>query len=176
MVSRVERSPFADWWWTVDRLLLASLMVLMVAGIVLGMAGSPPVAERLNLPTFYFVNRQVMYLVPAFAVMMAVSFFSPRHVRRLALLVYVVSMALVVATLLFGAEVKGARRWISLAGIAVQPSEFVKPAFVVMAAWAFSEGGRRSDMPGNLLGFALLAATIVPLVLQRDIGQTMLIT
>lgn len=176
MVSRVERSPFADWWWTVDRLLLATLMVLMVAGIVLGMAGSPPVAERLGLPTFHFVNRQVMYLVPAFLVMMVVSFFSPRQVRRIALLVYVVAMALVVAALLFGAEVKGARRWISLAGIAIQPSEFVKPAFVILAAWAFSEGGRRSDMPGHFLGFALLAATIVPLVLQPDIGQTMLIT
>src|SRR3954447_26304496 len=169
MPSRLERSPFAHWWWTVGRLLLSSLMVLVVAGIVLGMAGSPPVAERLGLPTFHFVNRQVMYLIPAFLVMMVVSFFSPRQVRRVALLVYVVAMALVVAALLFGTEVKGARRWISLAGIAVQPSEFVKPAFVILAAWAFSEGGRRADMPGNLLGFALLAATIVPLVLQPDI-------
>src|SRR5881227_3946154 len=133
MVSRVERSPFADWWWTVDRLLLAMLMVLMVTGIVLGMAGSPPVAERLGLPTFHFVNRQVAYLIPAFAVMLVVSFLSPRHVRRAALALYVVSMALVVAALVFGVEVKGARRWISLAGIAVQPSEFLKPAFVVLA-------------------------------------------
>ncbi len=85
MVSRVERTPFADWWWTVDRLLLAALVVLMVAGIVLGMAGSPPVAERLGLPTFHFVNRQVVYLVPAVLVMLVVSFFSPRHVRRAAL-------------------------------------------------------------------------------------------
>src|SRR5689334_17469524 len=100
MASRLERTPFADWWWTIDRLLLIALMVLMVLGIVLCMAGSPPVADRLGLPTFHFVNRQVFYLVPAFGVMMMVSFFSPRHVRRAALLIYVVSMALVVATLL----------------------------------------------------------------------------
>jgi cell division protein FtsW len=140
------------------------------------MAGSPPVAERLGLSTFHFVNRQVLYLVPAFLVMLTVSFFSPRHVRRLALLVYLGAMVLVVATLLFGTEVKGARRWISLAGIAVQPSEFVKPAFVILAAWAFSEGGRRRDVPGTIIGFLLLALTIVPLVLQPDIGQTMLVT
>ncbi|MFZ4532643.1 MAG: putative lipid II flippase FtsW [Alsobacter sp.] len=176
MASRIERTPFSDWWWTIDRLLLALLIVLMVIGIVLNMAGSPPVAERLGLSTFHFVNRQVLYLMPAILVMLTVSFFSPRHVRRLALFLYLGAMALVVATLLFGTEVKGARRWISLAGIAVQPSEFVKPAFVVLAAWAFSEGGRRRDVPGTIIGFLLLALTIVPLVLQPDIGQTMLVT
>jgi len=176
MASRIERTPFSDWWWTIDRLLLALLIVLMVIGIVLNMAGSPPVAERLGLSTFHFVNRQVIYLVPAFLVMLAVSFFSPRHVRRLALFLYLGAMALVVATLLFGTEVKGAKRWISLAGIALQPSEFVKPAFVILAAWAFSEGGRRRDVPGTIVGFLLLAVTIVPLVLQPDIGQTMLVT
>ncbi|WP_460448816.1 putative lipid II flippase FtsW [Alsobacter sp. SYSU BS001988] len=176
MPSRLERSPFAHWWWTVDRMLLFSLMVLMVLGIVLCMAGSPPVAERLGLPTFHFVTRQIAYLAPAFGIMMVVSFFSPRHVRRTALALYLIAMALVVCTLLFGAEVKGARRWISFAGVAIQPSEFVKPAFVILAAWAFSEGGRRRDVPGNVVGFALLAGTIVPLVLQPDIGQTMLIT
>jgi cell division protein FtsW len=166
----------ADWWWTVDRVLLGSLIGLMIAGVVLCMAGSPPVAERLGLPTFHFVNRQVAYLLPAFAVMIATSFLTPRHVRRTALIIYVVAMALVVAALLFGAEVKGSRRWISLAGVQIQPSEFVKPAFVILAAWAFSEGGRRKDVPGYLIGFLLLFATIVPLVLQPDIGQTMLIT
>jgi cell division protein FtsW len=175
MRSRLERTPFADWWWTIDRLMLAALIGLMVAGIVLGMAGSPPVAERLGLPTFHFVNRQVMYLLPAGCVMLVVSFFSPRHVRRAALLIYVVGMAMVVATLLFGTEVKGGRRWLSLAGVTIQPSEFVKPAFVVLAAWAFSEGGRRTDVPGTIIGFLLLFVTIVPLVMQPDIGQTTLL-
>jgi cell division protein FtsW len=176
MASRTERSALANWWWTIDHWMLAAVATLIVLGLVLTMAGSPPVAERLGLPTFHFVNRQVGYLVPAFAVMIAASFLSPRHVRRTALIVYLLAMALVVAALLFGAEVKGARRWISLAGIQVQPSEFVKPAFVILAAWAFSEGGRRRDVPGHVLGFLLLFSTIVPLVLQPDIGQTMLIT
>ena len=101
MVSRVERTPFATWWWTVDRLMLAAMLALMLAGIVLSLAASPPVAARIGLDPFYFVNRHVMYLVPALAVMMATSFLSPRQIRRLALVVFIVSLALVVATLVY---------------------------------------------------------------------------
>ncbi len=172
MVSRAERSHFADWWWTIDRWLLASLGGLMVLGLVLTLAGSPPVAERLGLTTFYFVNRQVGYLIPAALLMVATSFLSPRHVRRSALLVFCMGMALVIAAIMFGHEVKGAKRWI----FGIQPSEFVKPAFVVLAAWAFSEGARRRDVPANILALMLLPATIVPLILQPDFGQTMLIS
>ena len=93
MVSRLERTPFAAWWWTVDRLLLAALLALMLGGIVLSLAASPPVAARLGLEPFYFVNRHVLYLIPALAVLLATSFLPPRHIRRLALIVFVVSVA-----------------------------------------------------------------------------------
>ena len=176
MMSRAERTLVGDWWWTVDRAILAGLATLMVTGLVLLMAGGPPAAERLGLSTFHFVSRQVFYLVPAVAVMLAVSFLSLRHVRRLALLTYVIGMALVLAALQWGPEIKGAHRWIAIAGIGLQPSEFVKPAFVVLAAWAFAEGARRNDMPGPVLALMLLPATIVPLILQPDFGQTMLMT
>jgi cell division protein FtsW len=176
MVSRAERSAFGDWWWTVDRLLLAGLAILMLSGLVFLMAGGPPVAERLGLSTFHFVNRQVFFLLPALAIMIPVSFLSLRHIRRLALLVYLVGMALVLLAFHYGPEIKGAHRWISIGPLGIQPSEFVKPAFVVIAAWAFSEGARRKDMPGALLALLLLPATIVPLILQPDFGQTMLVT
>ncbi|MEE1609982.1 FtsW/RodA/SpoVE family cell cycle protein [Microvirga sp. CF3016] len=176
MVSRAERSAFGDWWWTVDRLLLAGLAILMLAGLVFLMAGGPPVAERLGLSTFHFVNRQVMFLVPALAIMIPVSFLSLRHIRRLALLVYAVGMVLILLAFQYGPEIKGAHRWIMIGPLGLQPSEFVKPAFVVLSAWAFSEGARRKDVPGTLLAFLLLPATIVPLILQPDFGQTMLVT
>src|SRR3954447_9153062 len=111
MVSRLERTQFAAWWWTIDRLLVSAVFALMLGGIVLSLAASPPVAARLGLDPFYFVNRHVMYLAPALAVLLATSFLSPRHIRRLAFVVFAVSFVLVVATLFFGAEVKGARRW-----------------------------------------------------------------
>src|SRR4029078_10816355 len=128
-----------------------------------------------GLDAFYFVNRHAMYLAPAFLVMVAVSFLSPRQIRRLALVVFIVRLALTAATLVFGAEVKGARRWIVLAGINIQPSEFVKPAFVILISWLFCESPRNSDMPANTLALALLTAVVVPLVLQPDFGQTMLV-
>jgi cell division protein FtsW len=176
MVSRAERTFVSDWWWTIDRLLLAALGALMVSGLVFLMAGGPPVAERLGLPTFHFVNRQVVYLLPTMAILVAVSFMSLRHVRRLALLVYVVGVSLCILALEFGPEIKGAHRWIGYGGFGIQPSEFVKPAFVVLSAWAFTEGARRQDMPGSFLALLLLPATIIPLILQPDFGQTVLIT
>lgn len=177
MVSRAEPSLSGRWWWSIDRIILSTLVTLMVSGVVLLMAGGPPVAERLGLSTFHFVNRQVFYLLAAFAIFLATSFLTPRQVRRAALLIYVVALAMVVGTLYFGVEVKGARRWLTLGPLgSVQPSEFLKPAFVVLAAWAFSEGMRRPDLPGTLMAFVLLPLTITPLVLQPDFGQTVLVS
>lgn len=177
MVSRAEPSLSGRWWWSIDRVILGALVALMVSGVVLLMAGGPPVAERLGLSTFHFVNRQAVYLVVAMSLFLGVSLMTPRQVRRSALLLFTVSLAMVVATLYFGVEVKGARRWLTMGPLgSVQPSEFIKPAFVVLAAWAFAEGTRRPDLPGTIMAFVLLPMTIVPLVLQPDFGQTMLIT
>jgi cell division protein FtsW len=175
MISRAERTAFGEWWWTVDRLLLSALFGLMLAGIVLSLAASPAVAHRIGLDTFHFVNRQVFFLVPAAIVLIATSFLSPYWIRRLAFVAFLGALVLVVATLFVGAEIKGARRWLNFAGIGLQPSEFLKPAFVVLAAWLFAESAKRPEMPANLLAMLLLGATVTPLILQPDVGQTSLI-
>ena len=175
MVSRTERTPFAHWWWTVDRLMLASIGVLILAGIILLLAASPPVAVKLGLDPFHFVNRQGLYLVPAIAILLGTSYLSPRQVRRIALVVFVISVMMLAATLHFGAEVKGARRWLVLLGVNIQPSEFVKPAFVILIAWLFAESSRKPEMPANSVAMGLLLLVITLLVLQPDFGQTMLI-
>lgn len=175
MVSRTERTPFAHWWWTVDRLMLASIGVLILAGIILLLAASPPVAVKLGLDPFHFVNRQGLYLVPALAILLGTSYLSPRQVRRIALVVFVISVMMLAATLHFGAEVKGARRWLVLLGVNIQPSEFVKPAFVILIAWLFAESSRKPEMPANSVAMGLLLLVITLLVLQPDFGQTMLI-
>lgn len=175
MVSRTERTPFAHWWWTVDRLMLASIGVLILAGIILLLAASPPVAVKLGLDPFHFVNRQGLYLVPALAILLGTSYLSPRQVRRIALVVFVISVMMLAATLHFGAEVKGARRWLILLGVNIQPSEFVKPAFVILIAWLFAESSRKPEMPANSVAMGLLLLVITLLVLQPDFGQTMLI-
>jgi len=176
MISRAQRTPFSEWWWTVDRLLLGAILTLMLIGIVLLLAASPPVAIRLGIDPFHFVHKQALFLLPAIAVMLATSMLSPHGVRRLALVVFAVSLVLVMATLVVGPEIKGARRWLSLMGVAIQPSEFMKPAFVVLAAWAFSESGRRPEMPAMILAFAMLFTCVPLLILQPDFGQTMLLS
>src|SRR5258708_39886652 len=117
MVSRLERTPFAAWWWTVDRMLLAALLALMLGGIILSLAASPPVAARIGLEPFYFVNRHVLYLIPAIGILLVTSFLEPRTIRRVALVGFIVSHALVVLTLAYGSEVKGARRRIVILGV-----------------------------------------------------------
>jgi len=174
-MSRIRRSPLTAWWRTVDRMMLAALLAVMLAGIVLSLAASPPVAARLGLDPFYFVNRHVLYLLPAVAVMLGTSLLSPRQIRRVALIVFAVSLVMVVATLYFGAEIKGARRWLIIVGVNIQPSEFLKPAFVILTAWLFAESSRKPDVPANALALLLLLGTITVLVLQPDFGQTTLI-
>jgi cell division protein FtsW len=175
MISRDRRTPLSQWWWTVDRLLLAALTALILAGIILSLAASPPVATRIGLDPFHFFNRHVMFILPVFAVMIGVSFLSPRQVRRSALIMFAVSVVLLAATLVFGAEVKGSRRWISIAGISIQASEFAKPAFVVVVAWLFSESARRPEMPATSLALAALLLVVALLVLEPDVGQTLLV-
>jgi cell division protein FtsW len=175
MVSRAERTPFGQWWWTVDRPMLAAVALLMLGGIILSLAASPPVAARIGLDPFYFVNRHILYLLPAVAVLLATSMLTPVQIRRLALVVFFVSLVMVLATLIVGAEIKGSRRWIVLFGVNIQPSEFLKPAFVILIAWLFGESSRRPEMPANSLALLLLAMVIGLLVLQPDFGQTMLI-
>ena len=175
MISRAQRTPFGEWWWTVDRLTLAAVGALMLAGVVLSLAASPPVAGRLGLDPFYFVNRHILFLFPSIAIMLAVSFLSPQQIRRLSIVVFVISVAMVAATPHFGAEIKGAKRWLILFGVNIQPSEFLKPAFVVLIAWLFGESAKRPDMPANAIAFSLLLLVVALLVIQPDFGQTMLI-
>ena len=174
MVSRAERGALADWFWTIDRFFLAAFILLMGLGFMLSFAASPPVAERLGLDSFHFVKRHAVFLLPAIAVMFGISFLSPRQVRRAAMILLVVSLAAMVLALFFGVEVKGSRRWISIGSFSLQPSEFMKPAFVVICAWLFAEHARQPEIPGNLFAIILFGIVAALLVAQPDLGQTIL--
>jgi cell division protein FtsW len=175
MRSRVDTSPVANWWWTVDRWFLAAFLLLMGLGIVLSFAASPAVAERIGLDSFHFATRQIVFTLPALAVMLFVSFLDARQVRRVSLVIFLVMLVLMVAVLYLGVEVKGARRWMSFAGLSIQPSEFLKPAFVIICAWLFAEHSRQPEIPGNLFAMILLGVVLALLVAQPDLGQTMLV-
>lgn len=175
MLSREERTPFTEWWWTVDKPLLGAILVLMLTGVILSLAASPPVATRIGLDPFHFFSRHVMFLAPSFMVLVGVSFLSPRSIRRSALIIFTVSIILIVVTLAIGPEVKGSRRWITLLGVNIQASEIAKPSFVVIAAWLFAESTKRPEMPATSMALVLLLMLVSLLVMEPDFGQTMLI-
>jgi len=175
MFSRAQKTPLAEWWWSIDRGLLAALLLLLAAGMVLSFPASPPVAERLGLSPWHFVIRHALFLIPTVIVMIATSFLTHRQARIAALATLVVSVVLLWATLRFGTEVKGARRWVSFAGQTIQPSEFIKPAYAVIAAWLFAESMVLKTVPGRTIATAILGLLLVPLLLQPDIGQTALV-
>lgn len=174
MFSRERRTPLAEWWWTVDRELLAAFLLLLGCGVGLSLAASPAVAEAHNWGTWHFVIRHIFFAAGAACVLVGVSVLPQRAVRILALVTLLTSIVLLFATLKFGDEVKGARRWISVAFLSVQPSELIKPSYAVIAAWLFSEKMLHRDVPGGLIATGLLGLIVVPLVLQPDIGQTAL--
>ncbi|MCF6368230.1 putative lipid II flippase FtsW [Rhizobium halophilum] len=174
MVSRADRGPLADWFWTIDRFFLATFVLLMGIGFMLSFAASPPVAERLGLDSFHFVERHAVFIIPSLMVMIGLSFLTPRQVRRVAVILLALSMLMMVMALFFGVEVKGSRRWISIGSFSIQPSEFMKPAFVVVCAWLFAEHARQPEIPGNLFAIILFAIVGALLVAQPDLGQTIL--
>jgi len=169
--ARIDQSPVARWWWTVDRWSLAALGMLIAFGVVMSLAASPPVAERIGYDGLHFVRRHLAMLPLAVGVMFLVSLQPPRTIRRIAVIGFAISLALLAATFIVGIEIKGARRWINLPGLSLQPSEFVKPTFAVVAAWLFSEQKLRPRFPGNLICAALFLAVVAMLIKQPDIGM-----
>lgn len=174
MVSRVDRGALADWFWTIDRFFLGIFILLLGIGFMLSFAASPAVATRIGLEPFHFVKRHAAFLVPAIAVMIGISFLTPRQVRRTAVILLIVSLAMMLFALFFGVEVKGSRRWVNFASLSIQPSEFMKPAFVVVCAWLFAEHARQPEIPGNLFAIILFGIVGALLVAQPDLGQTIL--
>ncbi len=176
-LARTDRSAVGQWWWTVDRWTLSALVLLLVLGTVMSLAASPAVATRLGLDPYHFFYRHLTYLVPAVIVMFGVSLLSPRSVRRLACLMFAGAFGLMILTLLFGPEIKGATRWLHVGPFSIQPSEFVKAGFIVVCAWMFAEGSnKQSAIPGNMIAAGLWLVLVSVLVLQPDFGQALLVT
>lgn len=174
-ISRADRSRVADWWFTVDLVLLCALLILVGTGLVLSLAASPAVAVKKGLATYHFVNRHAIFAVLGVLIMLGVSLLPPRGIRRLALGVLMASVAGLAWVHLFGEELNGARRWLSIGGYALQPSEFAKPAFVVVSAWLLAEARLRPAMPAMPMAAGLAALMVALLVAQPDVGQTLLV-
>jgi len=174
-VARTDRSVIARWWRTVDRWMLLAILLLAGAGAILVAAASPAVADRIGLDSFHFVRRQLIFLVSAVTLMIGLSLLSPLSVRRLASIGFVGALVLLIATVVVGPDIKGATRWLLVGGFVLQPAEFIKPAFAVVAAWMLAEQGRHRDFPGMAITVGLAAFVIAILMMQPDVGMSLVI-
>lgn len=175
--SRTDRSLLSRWWWTVDRTSLLAILTLAGLGLMLILASGPAVAAR-HVPPFpasQFITRQLLFIGPALGVLIGCSLLDAERIRRLAVPGFVVAFLLLVATLVFGEVRNGAQRWLSIAGLSLQPSEFLKPMFVLVLAGLLSARGKVSPAARFGLAFLLLGFIVLPLIKQPDFGQTALI-
>ena len=175
-LHRTDTSVLGKWWWTVDRWTLAAVALLLGIGGVMTLAASPAVAERIDVRSFHFVKRQAVFLSLAALTIFGVSMMSVRGVRRLAILCTLGALFMMVLTLLIGVEIKGATRWLNFAGLSIQSSEFVKPGIAVVAAWLFAGQRKNENFPGFQMSIALYLVTVAVLLLQPDVGMTIVIS
>lgn len=175
--ARTDRSRLGVWWWTTDRLLLGATALLIALGVLLSFASSPAAAARIGLhDPFHFAVRQSIFGLGGAIILLTVSTLSPRGIRRLAFFTYIAAIGVMIALPVFGHSAKGAARWLQIGGFSLQPSEFMKPALVILAAWMFAEAQKGEGVPGVSIAFALYGLAVLLLLLQPDVGQTILIT
>ncbi|PJI91329.1 cell division protein FtsW [Yoonia maricola] len=164
------------WWRTIDKWTMSCILLLFGIGLLLGLASSPPLAAKNGLEPFYYVTRQAIFGGMAMMVMFVVSMMSPTLVRRLAVLGFLCAFVALALLPVLGTDFgKGATRWYSLGFASVQPSEFLKPGFVVMAAWLLAASQQLGGPPGKVYSFVLTMMIVLMLAMQPDFGQAALI-
>ena len=175
--SRTDRSPLLEWWRSIDRITVGILLALILAGIVLSMAASP-VAEKLCRvdSTHCFLKRHIFFASLGVIGALTVSVFSVSNARRIGVLALIGALVVMVALPFIGHEVKGAVRWIRIGPFSLQPSEFVKPGFIIFAAWMFSVRTKNPEFPGVFIVFFIYAILVFLLIRQPDFGQSFLLT
>ncbi len=175
--ARTDRTVFGVWWWTVDRWLVGVIGVLIALGVMMSFAASPAAAARMNVgDPFHFAIRQSVFAAAAAVILVSVSMLEIRTIRRASFFIFLGAVGMMIALPFIGHNAKGATRWLELGGFTLQPSEFLKPAFLILVAWMFAEGQKGRGVPGVSIAFCLFLLSISLLLIQPDLGQTILIT
>lgn len=176
MPQRVREPVLPRWWRTLDKWSMTAIVVLFAIGLLLGLAASVPLAESNNLDRFYYVQRQAFFGGLAMVAMLGCSMLTPAQVRRIGTLGFAMAFLALLALPFVGTDFgKGAVRWFSFGFASVQPSEFLKPGFIVVAAWLIAASLDLNGPPGKSISFVVTGIIAVLLALQPDFGQAMLV-
>lgn len=178
-LGRGDRSPLGVWFWELDRVLLALMLVLIAIGLLAVAAGSPAGAQRLSSATvqlnpLYFFYRQLMWVIVGVPLMLVVSMYPREQARRFAVVGFCIFFVLLALVPLIGREVNGSQRWIGAGFAGLQPSEFLKPFFAVTMAWIISWRLKDSTLPVRLISSFVTGLVCLFLMAQPDLGQTIL--
>ena len=176
-VGTVEgEAVLSRWWRTLDKSVLTAILILFSIGLLLGLASSPPLAEKNGLAPFHYVYRQAIFGSLALFVMLVFSMLPSRVIRRLGVIGFLLCFVALGLLPFFGTDFgKGAVRWYGLGFASVQPSEFLKPGFIVTVAWLISANGQINGPPGRLWSFIITMLVVALLIIQPDFGQACLI-
>ncbi|HEX3485759.1 MAG TPA: FtsW/RodA/SpoVE family cell cycle protein [Micropepsaceae bacterium] len=175
-LSRADNSGFARWWWTIDRVSLFAVLALLAIGQVLAFAASPAATGHGDAAgNFSYAVKQLAFAATAVCILLGASFLTFKQARLTAACVFALALIGAVLALLFGPNVNGAHRWLEMGGFKLEPSEFLKPAFAVLAA-AFLADKLKRGFPGEAWTLGFLAPAILVLLFQPDVGQTALLT
>jgi cell division protein FtsW len=172
---RQDQHFLSTWWRTIDRLTLVAIFLLIAFSALMTATASPSVAERIGLEPYFFIRKQLIYLVLAFIVIIFTSFLSPTMIRRIGIIGFLFGIALLIIVLLVGVEVKGAKRWLYIGFLTIQPSEFIKPFFAITTAWILSLGIYKPHFPRFRIAISLFLLIALLLILQPDFGMTLTI-
>ncbi len=176
LFSRANTNPLARWWWQTDHSLLWAFAALMVIGIVLVGAAGSAVANRIDVEHSHFFVRHMAFLAVGIFAMLAVSLQKEKTIRRGALIVFILAVIACVAAQFLGADVKGAKRWLYLGPFTLQPSEFLKPSFFIISAWLLSLGKKVTGYWGLAISVGLWMLCVALLMIQPDLGMTVVVT
>lgn len=176
MPSRVTEPVLPRWWRTIDKWSMTCILMLFGIGLLLGLAASVPLASRNGLEPFYYVQRQAFFGGIAVIAMIGVSMMSPVMVRRAGMLGFALAFLALCLLPFLGTDFgKGAVRWFSFGFASVQPSEFLKPAFIIVIAWLMAASFDLNGPPGKTVSFAIALVVVGLLAMQPDFGQAALV-
>ncbi len=175
-MRNLDTTKIGRWWWTLDRWMLFALFSLIFIGIILNFAGTPLIAKKLGHTPYHLLQKQLLFLIPSLGILLVTSMAPLLTLRNICFVLLFIFILLLIGTLLFGIDIKGARRWIRIAGFSLQSSEFIKPAFAVTSAWFFAHAKTSHDNLGRYVSTIIFLTIVLLLLMQPDLGMTFIIS